>query len=182
MNTRKTQFALLTATALAVAGCSSSYSPPDPPPQPDNQAPLVSAIANVSSAQDTVVGPVEFAINDDSTPANMLVVTAALDGAMPFPADAVVLGGSGATRSVTLTPLEASTGAANVTVTVKDAQGLVTSRAFRVTVNARDASVRDAVMSTFAKQEADAATTLNGFTFTQDADDPATFATLVGEP
>lgn len=182
MKTRHMKCALLAATALAVAGCSGSYSPPDPPQPQANEAPLVSAIADVSSGQDTVVGPVEFAINDDTTPANMLVVSAAVDGATPFPADAVVIGGSGATRSVTLTPLEATTGAANVTVTVKDAQGLVTTRAFRVTVNARDASVRDAVMSTFAKQEADEATTLNGFTFTQDADDPATFASLVGEP
>jgi hypothetical protein len=36
-------------------------------------------------------------------------------------------------------------------------------------------------MAAFAKGETDAPTTLNGFTFTQDADDPAVFAPLIGE-
>lgn len=181
MKSRNDWFGLMLAGTFVLAGCSNNDYGDDPtPPQPMNAAPVVASIANVNADQDTVVGPVEFAVNDDNTPANMLMVTAAVDGTSPFPADAVVTGGSGATRSITLTPLEAATGTANVTVTVSDAQGLVTTRGFTVTVNSRPASVRDAVMSTFTKAEADAATTLNGYTFAQDADDPETFTGLLG--
>lgn len=182
MNSRKTSLALLAAATWVAAGCSNnSYSPPDVP-MAQNQAPSIAAIANVTTNQDTVVGPLEFAVADDTTPANQLTVTAVADGTMPFPADGVILDGSGSTRSLTLTPLESATGTANVTITAVDAQGLKTTRAFSVLVNARAASVRDAVVTTFAKSDGDDATPLNGFTFTQDADDPETFAGLIGEP
>lgn len=174
---------LLIASAVVAAGCSNNdYGGKGAPPPMANAAPVVAAIADVTIGQDTVVGPLQFAIGDDATPANLLVVTAAIDGTSPFPADGVAVGGDGATRSVTLTPLEAATGTADVRIMVADAQGAMTTRAFRITVNARDASVREAVTSTFAKKEDDEATTLNGFTFTQDADDPETFAALVGAP
>ncbi len=180
MDSRKT-FALLAATAFAVAGCSSSDRP-DPPMTPANEAPTLAAIANVTTNQDTVVGPIEFGVNDDTTPTNQLTVTAAVDSGAPIPADGVQVVGTGAARSITLKPLESSTGTATVTVSVIDAQGLKTSRAFTVMVNARNASVRDAVVSTFAKSEDDTATTLNGFTFTQDADEVTTFDGLLGNP
>lgn len=181
MNPRNTSLALLAATTFVVAGCSSSDRTA-PPPMTANMPPVVAAIANVTADQDTVVGPLEFSVSDDTTPANQITVTAAADGGTPFPADSVQLGGTGATRSITLRPLESTTGTANITVTAIDAQGLKTMRAFSVVLNARNASVRDAVMSTFAKNEADDATALNGFTFAQDADDPATFDELLGNP
>jgi hypothetical protein len=181
MNSRNNSLALLAATTLVVAGCSSSDRP-KPPPMATNMPPVVAAVANVTANQDTVVGPLEFAISDDTTPANQLTVTASVDGTTPFPADSVQLAGTGATRSITLAPLEAATGTANVTITVIDAQGLKATRAFSVVLNARNASVRAAVMSTFAKNAVDDATALNGFTFTQDADDPATFDGLLGNP
>lgn len=173
--------ALLAATTLVAAGCSSNDKDPMSPPPMTNTAPAVSAIANVTADQDNAVGPVEFGVTDDSTPANMLKITAAVDANTVFPADGVVVAGEGATRSVTLTPLEARTGTTNVAVTVTDAQGAATTRMFVVTVNARAASIRDSVSTTFAKGEADAPTTLNGFTFAQDADDPATFSALLGD-
>jgi hypothetical protein len=181
MNPRNTSLALLVATTFVVAGCSSSDRP-KPPPMATNAPPAVAAIANVTANQDTVVGPIEFAIGDDTTPANQITVTAAVDGGTPFPADNVQLAGTGATRSITLKPLESTTGTANVTVTAIDAQGLRATRAFSVVVNARNASVRDAVLTTFAKNESDDATALNGFTFAQDADDPTTFDGLLGNP
>jgi hypothetical protein len=53
------------------------------------------------------------------------------------------------------------------------------TRAFKVTVNAKGASIRDTALSTFAKATTDDPTPINGFTFAQDADDPATFAALI---
>ncbi len=181
MKPRKQMLALLAATTVVVAGCSSGggYGDPDEPMM--NQAPAISAITDKSENQDTVIGPLEFGVQDDQTPANQLTVTAAANGTGLFPADGVVLAGDGATRNLTLTPLEAATGTANVTITVTDAQGAASTRTFTVTVNAREASILDWTLSTFAKGEADEATAMNGFTFKQDADDPAIFEPLIGE-
>jgi hypothetical protein len=88
--------------------------------------------------------------------------------------------GTGAVRSITLTPLEATTGTANITLTVIDGAGLRTARSFQVAVNARNASIRDWALTTFAKAESDEVTVMNGYTFSQDADDPAIFQPLIG--
>ena len=140
----------------------------------------ISAISDRSVDQDTVVGPIEFSVTDAETPANQLTVIAGAGGTSVFPADGLTLAGSGAVRSITLTPFEATTGTANITLTVIDAGGVRTARSFQVSVNARNASIRDWTLSTFAKAEADEVTAMNGYTFTQDADDPAIFQPLIG--
>lgn len=177
----KTRLALLAATTLVVAACSSNDNDyVDPTPPAANSAPSVSGIPDRTSNQDTVVGPIEFSIGDRETDASMLTVSAAADGTSVVPADGITLGGSGAVRTITLTPLEAATGAVNVTLTVTDAQGAASTRSFRVTVNARNASIRETALATFAKGASDDPTVVNGITFIQDADDPAIFEPLMG--
>ena len=150
-------------------------------PQPmANTAPAISAISDRSVDQDTVVGPIEFSVTDTETPASQLTVIAGAGGTSVFPADGITLGGSGVVRSITLTPFEATTGTANITLTVIDGEGVSTARSFQVTVNARNASIRDWMLTTFAKSETDEATIVNGITYTQDADDPAIFQPLIG--
>lgn len=181
MKTRKQQMlALLAATTCVVAGCSSGGGYGDTDEPMPNQAPAISNITSKTELQDTVIGPLAFEVQDDQTPAAQLSVTAAADADTLFPADGLVLAGEGATRNLTLTPLEAATGTANVTLTVTDAQGAASTRTFTVTVNAREASIREWALTTFAKAESDDATAMNGFTFTQDADDPAIFEPLIG--
>ena len=179
--TNKAGLVLLAATTLVVAACSSNdndYMEPEPPAA--NVAPSIAGIADRTSFQDSVVGPIEFSIGDRETDASMLTVSAAADGTDVVPADGIALGGGGAVRSITLTPLEAATGAVNVTLTVTDAQGAATMRSFRVTVNARTASIRETALAAFARGGADAPTVVNGITFIQDADDPAIFEPLIG--
>jgi len=110
----------------------------------------------------------------------MLMVTASADGTSVVPADGIELAGDGAVRTVKLTPLEAATGSVTVTLTVTDAQGSASTRSFRVAVNARNVSMRDAALTTFAKAGSDEPTAINGITFIQDADDPAIFEPLMG--
>jgi hypothetical protein len=177
--TGRTGLVLLAATTLVVAACGGKkYDTPMPPAA--NSAPSVSAITNRTSSQDTTIGPIEFGIADRESDASSLIVSAVADGTGIVDTDGVTLAGSGAVRSITLTPLEAATGAVNVTVTVADPQGAATSRSFRVTVNARSASARNALLTTYAKSAADEATAISGFTFVQDADDSAIFAPLIG--
>jgi hypothetical protein len=184
MSSRKTNNAglvLLAATTLVVAACgggSDGYMPEPPPPV--NSAPVISGIADFTGNQDTVVGPIEFSVTDTETPASQLTVIAGAGGTSVFPVDGLTLAGSRAVRSITLTPFEATTGTANITLTVIDGEGVRTARSFQVTVNARNASIRDWTLTTFAKAESDEVTAMNGYTFTQDADDPAIFQPLIG--
>ena len=178
--TNKTGLVLLVTTVI-VAACSggSGEGMPTPPPAA-NSVPVISGIADRSSDQDTVVGPIEFSIADRETDVSMLTVAAAADGTSVVPADGITLAGNGAVRTITLTPLEAATGAVNVTLTVTDAQGAASSRSFRVMVDARTASIRETALATFAKAGSDDPTVINGITFIQDADDPAIFEPLIG--
>jgi hypothetical protein len=151
-----------------------------PPPPAANTAPTISAVADKIGDQDAVIGPIDFSIGDRESDVAALEVSVTADGASVVPADAITLGGSGAARTITLTPLEAATGTVNVSITVADPQGATSSRLFKVTVNAKPASVREWSLTTFAKGEGDEATVMNGYTFAQDADDPAIYEPLIG--
>lgn len=180
MNSRNATLVLLAATTLVVAACSSSNNPDPMPPPAANTAPAVSAITDKMSDQDTVVGPIDFGITDSETDARTLTVTVAADSTAVFPADGLVLTGAGTTRSLSLTPGEAATGTATIALLVTDPQGAATTRTFKVTVNAKTASMRDVALNTYAKGETDDSSVVNGFTFTQDADDAAIFDPLIG--
>jgi Bacterial Ig domain len=180
MKSRNANLLLLAATTLVVAACSrSNKSAPMGPSGAVNQPPVIAAVADQAGDQDTVIGPVTVGVTDKESDAATLNVVAAADSASLFPADGVVVSGAGATRTVTLTPLEGATGTATIALTVTDAENASAVRTFKVTINARNASVRDVALNTFAKAETDDATVVNGFTFTQDADDPSTFDALI---
>jgi hypothetical protein len=135
-------------------------------------------IGDQSANQDTAVA-VDFTVDDRESGAGALTLSAAANGTALFPTDGVVLSGSGATRTLTLTPLESATGSATITISAADPQGLATSRSFTVSVNAKNASIRDKVFEAFARTDADTAVEMNGWTAQQDADDPATFEGLI---
>lgn len=173
--------AVLLAAAAGLSACSSSnHHDGTPPPPAANTAPAISAINDKAADQDTVV-PVEFGITDNESALDALTLTVAADSNAVFPTDGIVVSGSGATRTLTLTPLESATGSTNFTVSLADPQGLTTTRTFKVDVNAKSVSIRQVAVSTFAKTETDDATAVNGLTFEQDADDPAIFEPLVGD-
>jgi hypothetical protein len=177
----KLKVAVLAATTLVVAACSSSNNPGPMPPPAANTAPVISGITDRSSDQDTVIGPLDFGITDGESDAGTLMVSVATDSNAVFPADGLVLSGTGATRSLTLTPFEAATGTATIALLVTDPDGASATRTFKVTVNAKNASIRSVALDTFAKAESDDVTAVNGFTFQQDADDPEVFAPLIPE-
>lgn len=184
MTSRSTNYlgsALLAATTLVVAACGGGGDSSGGMQQPvANTAPVMSAIVDRSVDQDTTVD-VEVGITDRESAAGTLQLTASADSGQVFPADALSLGGTGATRTLTLTPLEAATGSTSITLTLTDPQGASATRTFRVNVNARGASMKNVALATFAKAETDEPTVVNGLTFAQDADDPAIFQPLIGD-
>ncbi len=98
-----------------------------------NQAPTISALANRSTSPGTPTPASSFVVNDTETPAANLTLVGTASNSALVPNASIVFGGSGANRTVTVTPLAGKTGTANITVTVSD--GLATtSSSFQLTV------------------------------------------------
>ncbi len=135
-----------------------------------NDAPTISVIADQTTAEDTAVGPVSFTVGDVETPAADLVVTAASGNLTLLPVSGIALGGSGADRTVTLTPAPDQFGTAVVTLTVSDGD-LSAQTAFTLTVQ----PVNDPpTISPLADQVADEDTPVGPLAFTVgDVETPA---------
>jgi len=100
-----------------------------------NDAPTISAIAAQSISEDAATAAIPFTVGDVETAAASLVVTRASSNTTLLPLAGIVLGGSGANRTVTLTPAANRNGTATVTLTVSDG-ALTASRSFTLTVKA----------------------------------------------
>lgn len=101
-----------------------------------NLPPTITAIANQAIAVNRNTGALAFTVGDSTTPAADLVVTAASSNTalVPETAEALALGGSGASRTLTVTPAAGQTGTALISLTVSD--GLrTTATSFTLTVN-----------------------------------------------
>ena len=81
-------------------------------------APSISAIANQITYINTAVGPVSFTVSDSE--GDSLTVSQASSNPTLLPTGNVVLGGSGANRTVTLTPASGQTGVSTITLSVAD--------------------------------------------------------------
>lgn len=100
-----------------------------------NDAPTIGNIANQAVNEDAATGALAFTVGDVETAAASLIVSATSSNTTLVPNAAIVLGGSGANRTVTITPAANLTGTATINVTVSDG-GLTASDPFTVTVNA----------------------------------------------
>jgi VCBS repeat-containing protein len=87
---------------------------------PVNDAPTISTIANQTAFQNTATAPITFTIGDVETAASALTVTATSSNPTLIPNGNIVLGGSGANRTLTITPATNQFGTATITVNVSD--------------------------------------------------------------
>ena len=97
---------------------------------PLNDLPLISEITDQTLEPNTATGVIPFTIFDTETPATLLGVTAASSNPTLVPSSGIVLGGSGTTRAVRVTPAASQTGTATVTLTVTDAGGGTATESF----------------------------------------------------
>ncbi|MBE2215805.1 MAG: hypothetical protein IAE82_18165 [Opitutaceae bacterium] len=100
-----------------------------------NDAPTISNVADRTIDQDATTGTIPFTVGDIETSAGSLTVSATSSNSTLVPASAIVLGGSGASRTITLTPANGQSGTATITVTVSDGS-LVASDSLVLTVRA----------------------------------------------
>jgi hypothetical protein len=104
-----------------------------------NALPTISSIANRLIAMGASTGAIGFTVGDMETPAGSLVVSGTSDNATLVPPPDIVFGGSGANRTLTVTPEPGQTGVANITLTVSDGSATVSS-VFQLAVRARPAA------------------------------------------
>jgi hypothetical protein len=98
-----------------------------------NRAPTIGEIDAIVTLEDVSTGALPFGIDDEDNVAEDLTVTARLDGDLPIPASGLLLGGSGALRTIELNPARNAFGPAVLTIEVSD--GLVsTTKQVPVTV------------------------------------------------
>ncbi|MGE3309235.1 MAG: tandem-95 repeat protein [Limisphaerales bacterium] len=100
-----------------------------------NRPPTISDIADQAINEDTSTGPLAFTVGDAETAVANLTVQASSSNTTLVPNANVVLGGSGASRTVTVTPAANQSGTTVVTVTVSDGTATA-SDTFTVTVRA----------------------------------------------
>jgi FKBP-type peptidyl-prolyl cis-trans isomerase FkpA len=109
--------------------------PPVPPPPPTtNAAPAISNITDrgIRSGGDT--GAMPFTVSDDQTAAGTLSVIPTSSDTGLVPLSGIALTGTGADRTVNITPAPGRTGSSVITLTVRDAQGLAAADTFTVSV------------------------------------------------
>lgn len=88
-------------------------------------APTITALPDQSLSENSATSALAFTVGDDFTAAAALTVTKASSNTTLVPAANIVLGGSGANRTVTVTPAANQSGTATITLTVSD--GVLTS-------------------------------------------------------
>ena len=129
----------LTATYLGDATFATSFDSDAHTVSVPNTSPTISNIADQATNEDTATGAIPFTVGDGETVAASLVVSATSSNTVLVPNANVVVGGSGASRTVTLTPAANESGTSTISVMVSDGS-LTTTDTFVLTVN----SVNDA--------------------------------------
>ncbi|HEY6080408.1 MAG TPA: tandem-95 repeat protein [Polyangiaceae bacterium] len=104
---------------------------------PVNDAPSIEDVPDKRLAEGEVLGPITFQVADLETPAAELAVTARTSDPAKVPLAAIVLGGSGAERSFTITPAAQQSGTVTITLSVSDGQ-LTDTDTFVLTLGSTD--------------------------------------------
>ncbi|MBF0450306.1 MAG: cadherin domain-containing protein, partial [Candidatus Magnetomorum sp.] len=126
-----------------------------------NDTPTIGVIADQTINEDAVSGPLSFTVADaDNEP---LTVSVGSSDLTLVPLSAILLSGTGGSRSVTLTPTENGFGTSTITLTVTDAASASSNMSFLLTVT----SVNDTpVMSSFSNQTLNENLSITPVTFT----------------
>jgi hypothetical protein len=85
-----------------------------------NSPPTISDIPDQVTKAGTPAGPVALTVGDLETPVEDLTLTGTSSNTALVPVENIVFGGSGANRTLTITPAAGQTGAATLTITVDD--------------------------------------------------------------
>jgi surface-anchored protein len=93
-----------------------------------NDAPVIGTFAVPTTAIGTSTPDIAFSISDPETAAGNLSVVATTNNPVLLPQSGIILGGSGSSRTISLTPAPGLAGSAPVTLLVTDPDGAVAVR------------------------------------------------------
>ena len=142
-----------------------------------NDNPTITDITDQTTPESATIGPIAFTIGDDTTPVGSLTVTASSNNQGLVPNGGIVLAGSGANRTLTITPAASQSGSATITVTVQDSEGGTAADSFVLNVSL----VGPPTISAIADQTTSEDTALAAISFTVgDAETPAGSLTVTG--
>jgi VCBS repeat-containing protein len=99
-----------------------------------NDNPTISDITGKQINEDTSTGAISFTVGDVETAAGSLQVSGSSSNQTLVPNNNISFGGSGANRTVTVTPAADKSGTATITVTVTDADNGTSNDTFLLTV------------------------------------------------
>jgi len=99
-----------------------------------NDVPTITNISNKTINEDSNTGNIGFNIGDVETSTSFLTLSKASSNSALVPTGNIVFGGSGANRTIKVTPLANKYGSATITVSVSDGE-LTKSNTFVLTVN-----------------------------------------------
>jgi hypothetical protein len=137
MKLTSTKIAIVLGSAALAAGCSGgggSEQSMQMPPAAVNAAPTISSIASQTIDEGGATDALAFTIGDAETPADALTVSVSSSNGSMLPADSFEMTGSGSSRSLTIFPAAEQSGAATITIAVRDSGGATTSSKFDLTV------------------------------------------------
>jgi len=102
--------------------------------QVTNALPIITALASQRTFPTVATKPMIFTVGDLETPVENLVVTGVATDTNLVPTANIIFSGSGANRTVVVTPASGLSGSTVITVTVMDGQGATASANFMLTV------------------------------------------------
>ena len=100
-----------------------------------NAGPTISPIANQTIREDSSTAVISFTVGDPTIPAGSLLVTATSSNSVLVPNARIVIAGTGANRTVKVTPAENQWGTATISIQVSNGSASAT-KTFVVTVTA----------------------------------------------
>ncbi|MBI4138043.1 MAG: tandem-95 repeat protein, partial [Candidatus Wildermuthbacteria bacterium] len=103
-----------------------------------NDRPTISDVADKTIDEDTATPALGFTVGDVETAPGNLMLTGDSNNLTLVPLGGIVFGGSGAGRTVTVTPSANQYGTATITLIVGDASGESASNSFVLTVNSEN--------------------------------------------
>lgn len=135
-----------------------------------NNLPTISAISDIATPKGTAPSAINFTIGDTETAAGSLTLSATSSNSAVVNnvAGSFTFGGSGANRTLTLTPVADAVGSTTITITVTDGHGESRQEAFLVRFNAPPTVTPTVADLTYV--EGDGEKTLDGGVTITDAD------------
>ncbi|MBX7207847.1 MAG: sulfatase-like hydrolase/transferase [Verrucomicrobiaceae bacterium] len=121
-----------------------------------NTAPTIGSVANRAVAQGTSTGSISFTVGDGELNPTILSVSGTSSNTTLVPNANIVLGGSGTSRTVTVTPASGQNGSATITLAVTD--GVFTTNTSFVLSVGQPASVNGVTQSPSSPTNTDAVT------------------------